>query len=185
GRCAFKVLRMGKLRYLVFLCGFMTLSACAPGQSSNLALQLDGENNDVRTGIGIIGPEWTLESWFKSQDREDTAVATLIGGGEYSELKGVDNLPLVIEKGRVHNRSADLWSPPVLDGRWHHVALSCDGAMTRMYLDGAAVDSSRRAAAVIPGALGVQDNDSTLFRGWIDEVRIWQAHLSAGDLNAW
>lgn len=153
-------------------------------QSTNLALCLDGNDNNVRTGMGIIENNWTLEAWIKGDDTNWKELEVIIGGGEYSELNTADNLPLVVKKGKLHSNKANLTAPALLDDKWHHVALSCDGQTTSLLLDGVIVDKADTVLAVLPGAIGVNDVDFT-FGGMIDEVRVWNAGLPVKTLQAW
>lgn len=172
---------------------FTLLLACLPiiavtaqtPPAPNLALHLDGKDNNVRTGIGIINAPWTLETWIKGDDNSWKDLEVIFGGGEYSELNITDNLPLVIVKGRLHSTKADLWSKEVLDNQWHHVALTCDGSVTRLYLDGEVADSKPLAVSVLPGALGVNESAPSAFGGLLDEVRIWHTSLPAEIIREW
>ncbi len=151
----------------------------------NLALHLDGKDNNVRIGMGIIKAPWTLEAWIKGNDTSWKNMDVVFGGGEYSDLNIAENLPLVIKNGKLHNTKADLWSKNVLNDKWYHVALSCDGFATCLYLDGKMVDSKRVAFSIIPGALGVHTTSATAFAGLIDEVRIWQSAIPRNTLREW
>jgi hypothetical protein len=53
------------------------------GGKSNLALHLDGKDNNVRTGMGILEPSWTLESWIKGDDCQWDSLEVIIGGGKF------------------------------------------------------------------------------------------------------
>ena len=151
---------------------------------SNLALHLDGKDNNVRTGMGILESSWTLESWFKGDDCQWDSLEVIIGGGEYSELNWVDYLPLVIKEGRLHSTRTNLSSPRTLDDQWHHAALTCDGRQTILYLDGKQVAKADTATAILPGAIGVHDVYYT-FGGLIDEVRIWRTALPEQTICHW
>lgn len=157
----------------------------AEGTLPNLALRLDGKDNNVRTGIGILRGSWTLEAWIKGDDDRWKAQEVVFGGGEYSELNIADYLPLVISNGRLSSPKANLYSEAVLDGNWHHVALSCSGGSTYLFLDGRLADSARIAFPVIPGAIGIHQSESTSFAGFLDEVRVWNAGISPLVLNEW
>lgn len=136
---------------LFLLCSSVTQSiAQSPGQ--NLALHLDGKDNNVKTGIRILDAPFTLETWIKGDDTSWKDQEIIFGGGEYSQLNITDYLPLVIEKGKLHSTRADIWSKETLDDQWHHVALTCDGTVTRLYLDGEVADSKPVAVSVLPGA---------------------------------
>lgn len=153
--------------------------------NGNLALHIDGKDNNVRTGIGFLTGSWTLEAWIKGDGDPWREQEVLFGGGEYGQTNRADYLPLVIENGKLHSTWADLWSEEVLDDQWHHVALSCDGFTTRLYLDGKVVDSKVTAFSVLPGALGVNEDAQTLFGGLMDEVRIWDSAVPAQTLSEW
>lgn len=160
-----------------------TLSGLKAGKS-NLALHLDGQDNNVRTGMGILESSWTLEAWFKGDDCQWDSLEVIIGGGEYSELSWVDYLPLVIKEGRLHSTRTNLSSSQTLDDQWHHAALTCDGKQTILYLDGNQMAKADTATAVLPGAIGVHDVYYT-FGGLIDEVRIWRTALSLQTIRHW
>ncbi|MGE9314875.1 hypothetical protein ACLOAU_24675 [Niabella sp. CJ426] len=61
-------------------------------------MHLDGEDNQIRTGIGIMKAPWTLEAWIKGNDTSWKEEEVIFGGGEYSALNTAENLPLVIKK---------------------------------------------------------------------------------------
>ncbi|MCD8267454.1 MAG: LamG domain-containing protein [Parabacteroides sp.] len=166
-----------KYSFILLLCS-LVITSVAQSPAPNLALHLDGKDNNVKTGIRILNAPWTLETWIKGDDTSWKDQEIIFGGGEYSQLNITDYLPLVIEKGKLHSTRADLWSDNVLDDRWHHVALSCDGTVTRLYLDGKVADSKPVVVSVLPGALGINEADSTAFGGLMDEVRVWDSALS-------
>lgn len=152
---------------------------------ANLAIRLDGKDNNVRTGIGMIKPPFTLEAWIKGDDTSWKEQEVIIGGGEYSALQQVDYLPLIVKEGKLYNTSTRLASQSVLDNQWHHVALTCDGKSTSLYLDGKCEAKRDTVISILPGTIGVNEDDSTLFAGWIDEVRVWNCSLSGQQLNKW
>lgn len=150
----------------------------------NKAIRLDGIDNNIRTGIGILTPPWTLEAWIRGNDNIWREQEVVIGGGEYSDINWVDNLPLVVRNGKVHSHRTDLWGKHVLDSDWHHVAVTCDGNQTSLYVDGVLEDRADTATAVLPGAIGVCEVEPS-FNGTIDEVRIWKAAVPEKVLRSW
>lgn len=150
----------------------------------NLALCLDGKDNNIRTGMDTIRENWTLEAWIKGDNDAWQDIEVLIGGGEYSDLNIADNYPLVLKKGHLHSTRIGLTAPDTLDHNWHHVAATCNGSESILYIDGKEVDRKQTATFILPGTIGVSDIKET-FGGLIDEVRIWNAALPAKTLQQW
>lgn len=155
------------------------------GKLENRALYLDGKNNNIAIGMGIIESPWTLEAWIKANDTDRKEEEVIFGGGEYSTVEGIDNMPLVIRNGKLHNAFAGLWSDTVLDDQWHHVAISSDRHTTKLYVDGNVVDSKPVSFPVLVGSLGVQEDTASVFGGLMDEVRIWTTDLGEETVKEW
>jgi PKD repeat protein len=152
----------------------------------NLALNLDGNDNNCRIGMDIIKSNWTLEAWIKGDASAWRATEAIIGcGGEYGDINTITQLPLAVVGGKLSCSGGNLLSPNVLDNNWHHVASSCDGTTTKLYLDGVMVASITAKYDILPGAIGVKIQDATTFGGMIDEVRIWTTAIPIATLNTW
>lgn len=154
-------------------------------QIENQALKLDGKDNNVRIGMDIIKDKWTIEAWIKGDDSQWKDMEVIIGGSEYSDINTVDNLPLVLKNGKLYNTAANILSPYVLDDQWHHVAATCDGEKTVLYIDGEVVNSSKTSSSIIVGAIGIHETAASAFGGLVDEVRIWTIGLDAKTLKNW
>lgn len=152
----------------------------------NHALKLDGKTNNVCIGMDIIPTPWTLEAWIKGTDTSWKQEEVIIGGGEYSNLEGIDNLPLIVRDGKVCNPFTGLSTSGIPVNEWQHVALTSDGETTRLYLNGELADSKLvDSHPVLPGSLGVQEDTTSVFKGLLDEVRIWTNALPAETLTQW
>lgn len=152
--------------------------------ADNFAICLDGKDNNIRTGIGIISPPWSLEVWIKGDEDRWRNNEVIIGGGEYSNINWVDNKPLMLCNGKVHSSGADLWSDYILDKEWHHLAVTCNGHSTQMFIDGELSCSKDTAVSIIPGAIGVEEVEPC-FGGLIDEVRIWKECIASEIVAEW
>ncbi|UCD49688.1 MAG: discoidin domain-containing protein [Phycisphaerales bacterium] len=78
---------------------------------------------------------------------------------------------------------ADFW----VMGEWHHLGLTYDGTTARLYADGIEVAAAAKTWGLVLGRahIGQQVNDFFEFwNGTVDEVRIYSAALSAGEV-AW
>lgn len=150
----------------------------------NLALCLDGLDNNVRINMGILPETWTIEAWIKGNDQNWNDEEVIIGAGEYSEPNSLDTKVLMLKKGCLSSTKAKLTMDKPLDDKWHHVAVSCDGTSTRLFLDGQEVAKSDIPVKTMPGVIGAHLAKST-FGGLIDEVRVWEKALSADTLKSW
>ncbi|MDR2954921.1 MAG: endonuclease/exonuclease/phosphatase family protein [Prevotella sp.] len=175
------------MKYLILFGVLFSCFFCVNAQTEkeNLALCLDGKDNCVCIGMGIIEAPWTVEAWVKGNDSDWKESEVVIGGGEYSILSYADNNPLQIKNGKLHSTKAGLWSSSVMDDKWHHVAVSCDGKTTRLFLDGKVVDQKEISMAILPGTIGTDNSPETTFGGLIDEVRIWTDAISESTLKEW
>ncbi len=88
------------------------------------------------------------------------------------------------------NQTGDLYGDKdVADGRWHHVAGVLDGTRISIYVDGA-LDASAASSpniSVNDYSVLIGENAETtgrLFRGLIDDVRIYDRALSVDELRA-
>lgn len=170
---------------LFFSCFMFILSIPVSSAQANLAARLDGKENNLCIGMGILDKQWTLEAWIKRDKNSRKEIEVIFGGGEHSDLRYVDNLPLVIRNGRLHSTQANLWSASVLDNEWHHVALTCDNSSMKLYLDGNLEDSKDITRSILVGTLGVNLKADMAFTGWLDEVRIWESALSRETIIEW
>lgn len=169
--------RFGLLLMYIFLWGV--------AMAQNLSLHLDGKDNNVRTGIGFMHSPYTLEAWIKGDDTSWKETEVIFGGGEYSTFSHADNFPLVVRQGRLYTTQAGIGSTKWLDDKWHHVALTCDGKATSLYVDGVLEATKDTVVTVIPGTIGVCETAESVFGGCMDEVRIWSAALTADELQQW
>ncbi len=140
--------------------------------------------------------DYTMELWFKGEPGQSNATLLSSGKGNGSDLGGSEDLfTLGFEAGKLvfNNNSISI---PVegnyLDNNWHHLALAVnrnagngqvviDGVLKRTFdpqgLGGIA------SAQVLMGARGWYSDPVTLevdqhFKGYIDEVRLWNTYLS-------
>ncbi|WP_205943319.1 endonuclease/exonuclease/phosphatase family protein [Pedobacter frigoris] len=161
------------------------IQSSTPAAKGNMALHLDGADNNPCIGMDIIKPSWTVEAWIKGNDAQWKAMETIIGAGEYGDVNEVDTVTIGLKNGRLFSAKADLYGAKVLDDKWHHVALSNDGKHSRLYLDGNLIATSTASFSILPGTIGAYNKSANTFGGLIDEVRIWEKALSGDLLKKW
>lgn len=140
--------------------------------------------------------DYTMELWFKGEPGQSNATLLSSGKGNGSDLDGsADLFALGFEAGKLvfnNNGMAIPVEGNYLDNNWHHLALAVnrnagngqvviDGVLKRTFdpqgLGGIA------SAQVLMGARGWYSDPVTLqvdqhFKGYIDEVRLWNTYLS-------
>lgn len=80
-------------------------------------------------------------------------------------------------------------STVVADGKWHHGAVTFDGAVVALYSDGALVKTDNTLTLNTVGTTlsigrSVPANDNDYFSGQLDDVRIYDRALSAAEIAA-
>jgi hypothetical protein len=144
----------------------------------------DSNSLDLTTGM-------TLEAWIKPS-ASSTVFTTVIlkerpGGLAYAQyVDSTTHANVYVNVGG----EAGVSSPAVLPlNVWTHVAVTFDGAMMRVFVNGAQVATRARSGSLLvsTGALRIGGNaiwTAESFRGVIDEVRIYNRALSATEILA-
>lgn len=73
----------------------------------------------------------------------------------------------------------------IADGNWHHLAMTYDGTTTRLYIDGVADGVGTPGINTLLGAgiiLGAVGGTPTSIPGAIDEIKIYDVALTAGEV---
>jgi hypothetical protein len=133
--------------------------------------------------IAALGTTWTLETWIKKNGAPAvaqvefltiaTAIEVYIGAGE-TFIRVFDSA------GRITG------AVNVCDNAWHHVVLVCDGANTKLYVDGVQDGSTYAGTISITGTtLNMARNyaGGFTFNGSLDEVAVYATALSTGRIT--
>jgi hypothetical protein len=161
------------------------------------AFSFDGTDDIVRVtgwkGIGRADPR-TISLWMKEQSPGDGSpmLISLTGGGEGGKFDHCHlfvlsrsssaylSIPLYTAEGKANIR----------DKAWHHVVGTHDGKALRLYVDGELQEQQRIDDAPRPSApnpndvtIGGQDAGGRMFRGLLDEVRIYDRALSDDEVK--
>jgi concanavalin A-like lectin/glucanase superfamily protein/Big-like domain-containing protein/fibronectin type III domain protein len=157
------------------------------------ALSFDGSNDRVDLpDLGVFYKAgFTLEAWVnKSGAKKDVGI---VGSWDWSDKGGpmlwIDDLVGRYRStlGNVESDFIDSGQSPSA-GTWQHIAATFDGSTARFYVDGTQVASKAFSGNVGDtdtwriGAYG--NNPFGFFDGKIDDVRIYNRALSAGQVGA-
>lgn len=184
--------------------GTVTLSATAsPGMTvnwynqytnavPNTSISLNGSNkvsisssNAIPTG----NTNYTIELWVKPTILAGSS--GLVGWGNWGSSHQVNSFRF---NGSTELRN-DWWGndlsvsiPNVLDGNWHHVAVSYNGSTRSIYFDGVLRGSDNPGNGInVPYnsnfELGTYAN-TNFYNGSMDEIRIWNVARTASQIAA-
>jgi hypothetical protein len=156
------------------------------------ALTFDGED-DMATvpddaSIDLSG-SMTIEAWVRPQAATDWRTVLFkesTGGLSYALYASSDtDVPSANLGGDAGARGATDLDPD----RWSHLAASYDGTTLRLFVDGAQVGTRNLPDALGNGqggplTFGANNVWGERFRGLIDEVRIYNRSLGAGEIAA-
>lgn len=135
--------------------------------------------------------EFTVEGWIRRSSAEAVSPTPnhsfFLGGPEGSMGFGL------VPDGRLYLHKIPVDSAfstrPILDTRWHHVAVTRSGADTRFYIDGVLSGVTAYTSVFVPGrevtigGLGSAfGNNSYTFLGDIDELVVHSRSLSAEEM---
>ncbi len=157
------------------------------------ALSFDGADDCVTVADSPelqLTEEFTLQAWVKPRgDGNDEPILfkeNSPGWGGYAIYFGLDdqgNMEGLISDEGEFERTVTVTAQVM--NVWTHVALTYDGAHMRLYVDGALADTT-----AVPGveptngplSIGCSDEFDDYFNGMIDEVRIYNRALRAGEV---
>ncbi|WP_367871803.1 LamG-like jellyroll fold domain-containing protein [Luteolibacter sp. Populi] len=153
---------------------------------------------DLNTSQALTVSVWL--KWTSSTDNRDTAV--FLGSSSVSDryldigtTGGVNtaNLGGVFGRNRAGATFPDMIrSSGLNDGQWHHIAYTVDAVtdVTQLYIDGVLAGTTTTPLFTFPafnnfevGRLG-RSAPTDAYAGSVDELRIYDAVLSAGEITA-
>ena len=162
----------------------------APAAVGAQALELDGRDGRllIDDAIDLRPSRLTIAAWIRIPAGPWPAAADIFGRGPAGF-----SLETSAETGGVlfivhSDHPLGVAALGVGFDRWHHVAGTYDGATLRAYLDGHETQALPCAAGIVHPAngfvvIGSSPSDSSrFFRGAIDDVRVYDRALSAGEI---
>lgn len=153
-------------------------------------LNFDGINDGINLSFNALLPIWnsprTIEARIRTTSSSGGGAILTLGNpifsnGRFALYETGGNLNFVGENNDFNTNR------PINDGVWHHVAATFDGAILKIYLDGALVGSKSTNFDTMPlefsiGYRGAY-NPSEYFNGDIEEVRVWNVARTQTEIN--
>jgi hypothetical protein len=152
--------------------------------------------------------EFTVSAWFKTShfyfdEQEPTPYHFIVGrGGVGSETAGrnlnygiwmndLDNIQGGFETEMGIDYFVKAKDIKYNDGKWHYVALTYDGNLLSLYIDGIVKDikitdnAKPDSTTILPLSIGVKPNAKNgFFIGSVDEINIWNIPFSEEQIKS-
>jgi hypothetical protein len=162
------------------------------GATAGYALSFDGVQQYATAGdadFAPVGGPMTIELWVNYAAAANTqdflALRTSVSNGSESGVRiGIHDGALAVWRAYVDRVLVQAPTTPAAGG-WHHVAYTFDATNNVLYLDGAAVDTNQNPTdshTPTSAWLGSYDGYTSLFKGDLDEVRVWSVTRSAAQI---
>jgi hypothetical protein len=135
------------------------------------------------TDFNLSGGDVTIEAWFYAVTlpaNVATAAGVLISKDEFGSNFSW-HIGVAANGGIFTTNNANtsyIWYSPITTGEWHHIAVSRNGGVMRMFLDGVLMGSVYAntlltdAAADVTVGCTSYNNPGNFFNGYIDELRV-------------
>ncbi len=159
-----------------------------------LAISFDGTNDYISvphsSTLALTG-DMTITAWVNPTDRSNyfgiigkTSGNTAAPYDFY--LTGTTGIPRLLRGNGSDSASVDATAAPAT-GQWSHVAVVMSGTTVTHYLNGVANGSGTLSTTIADtgGALriGSRADDVTMFKGVMDDVRIYNRALNADEIS--
>ncbi|OIQ28280.1 MAG: hypothetical protein BM564_09410 [Bacteroidetes bacterium MedPE-SWsnd-G2] len=160
-------------------------------------LDFDGIDDYVTFGNNYeVSNAFSVETWIKSEENNLNS-QTILSKRNSKDLTTGFDLSLVDNIISFNwDEFNSLSSPyPISTERWYHLAVTFNGSEYNLFIDGVLVNSTTGSAptpnsSITEFILGAMDQTSTepfrptnYYKGWIDEVRIWDVGLTANQIR--
>jgi hypothetical protein len=170
-----------------FIFGKTTIAVAQTGA----ALNFDGTNDYVvvpHNATFNFTSNFTLSMWFKPNSTGQTQKYLMGKGNSYAIIyEFVDNQVEFSSNAFTGDNPRTNSQMPLADVLWHHITYTYDGATLKGYMDGIQVVSQPKAFTLTANALdmyiGAANPLGNYVGGSIDEFRVWNRALTAGEIQ--
>ena len=164
------------------------------GENISRSLDFDGTDDTVQivgNNADINGGVFTIETWIRADGSQANGTAIFDNLPNPPNNEGfqlsIENSGLKVYFGDDGTGTANNIGDArvVADGSWHHVAVTFDGSVGTVYVDGAAGSTLTLTGNYVPGSgdLFLGNNDGIqFFDGQMADVRLWDSVRTADEI---
>ncbi len=144
------------------------------------------------SALDLTGTEVTLSLWVRASSNgvEKKILAKWAdAGGQFSYLLSILGSDLPLGAINTGVNSVVTGTTDVVDGQWHHLALTYDGSDVRLYVDGVEEDSDPETGSLNSGTAPVRlgagsggAGTENPYTGDLGHAAIWDVGLSASEV---
>ena len=165
----------------------------APKVTEARSIYFNGSTDyiDMQNKLDLNPSGFTISAWIKS-NVANTSEVSILSKRDAAFKEGYDLTLTDDNKIGIYWENSNMQSlksyASIPNNTWHHVAVSYNGSMVSIYIDGVLDHSAIRKtplankASFLVAAAGA-DAPSQHFNGHIDEVRIWDTNLTQAQLR--
>ncbi len=151
--------------------------------NANKALYLDGASKIVFPGLVLKGTSMSMSAWIK-YGTPGAGLQVILTGFAGSSGPGLIQLSNSLGMS-ISVPSTNTAVGSDVDGGWHHVASTYDGATIKVYVDGVLSATANHPGTMGDGAreLIMGFFNGNYWKGSIDELRVYNKVLTAGEIQ--
>ena len=149
------------------------------------------DDDDIVFNPGPQASQFTVEGWIR-RDADDVGYQTIYGNGNEAGLFLRNHRLVFYDSDAGNMGQVVIGATETVLGQYHHVAVTYDGAQVAVFFGGeqngvvaTAVDIALPAIGRVGGVLfNVGDGDGNDFVGQVDELTVYDRHLSGDEIAA-
>jgi len=157
---------------------------------SDSALEFDGEEDYINIPYNqdLEPDEITISLWVKQDSADYGPILSNYEDSYGYWIASTSISSIYWWLGHNTDETSRYSESTVADGNWHHITVSSDGSTAKVYVDGVLEDSESTSPIVyspsnIAITIGKDIDDSSFFKGNLDEVKIYRYVLSEAEVE--
>jgi len=163
----------------------LTSTDCISGK----CYSFDGVSNtiDVPNSASLNPTVLTISAWVKpiGKGKDVSGYLSILSKSSLHSLSIREDGIITFYLPGVKNWvTTDKDKRNLFDGTWHHISATYDGVNQAIYIDGILIDTTPATGSITSSLTSLKIGGPFLFKGSIDEVRLYNRSLTADEVQA-